>query len=174
MMPAPPAPPIEAREAAGVAAPSAPRKKNLKAILWAAIPLAVLVSLVVFDLPICPTRIFLGIPCPGCGLTRATEAMVMGDFGTMLRMHPLAPIIAPLAIWSLGRSVLVSAGFLDSTQLDPLRRVPSWAWAVLAFALIGLWVVRALGLLGGLPDPLDVTHGLLWRGVAGLWELRPG
>lgn len=168
-----PAPPAVEGEGAGVSRSPPSRKRNLKAFLWAGIPLAILGTLIALDVPMCPTRTLLGIPCPGCGLTRATEAMVVGDLWLMLRMHPLAPIITPLAIFSIGRSIAVSAGFLDSRSLDPLGRIPSWAWACLGFALIGLWVARMFGLFGGLPDTLDISNGLLWRAVTGLWELLP-
>jgi len=143
-------------------------------LAWALVPLSVLGLLIAFDLPVCPSRIVLGIPCPGCGLTRATEAMFVGNFAVMLRMHPLAPIIAPVAVFSIGRTIAVSAGFLGTGSLDPLGRIPSWVWGIVGIVLIGLWVARMFGLFGGLPDPLDISAGLLWRGVSGLWDVLPG
>ncbi|MEQ9074250.1 MAG: DUF2752 domain-containing protein [Sandaracinaceae bacterium] len=123
------------------------------------------------ELPICPSRIMLGIPCPGCGLTRATEALVHGDLLAMLVYHPLAPIIAPVAIFAVLRTVLVYGGVLRSDQADWLNRVPRNVWTTIGFALVGLWSARALGLLGGLPDPLDPTRGLIWRAFAWLATL---
>lgn len=151
-------------------AEGAERRFSAKRLAQAAIPLAVLGVFVLFELPLCPFRTLLGIPCPGCGLTRATEAMLVGDLTTMLHFHPLAPIITPLAVFGIGRATLVYAGALPSS-FDPLRRVPSVVWMVMVIGLLGLWGARAFGLLGGLPDPLDPTQGWLWRGLG--WVLSP-
>jgi len=40
----------------------------------------------------CPVRQGLGIPCPGCGLTRGLSALLSGDWSVALRWHPLAPL----------------------------------------------------------------------------------
>ena len=50
---------------------------------------------VVLDGPIlCPVRLGWGVPCPGCGLTRAFSFMTHGEFGAGLRFNAMAPIIA--------------------------------------------------------------------------------
>lgn len=44
----------------------------------------------------CVWRYFFGIPCPGCGMTRALLAAVHGDFGGMIKynfMLPSVPIV---------------------------------------------------------------------------------
>ncbi|BCU78196.1 DUF2752 domain-containing protein [Luteolibacter sp. LG18] len=40
----------------------------------------------------CPFKSLTGLPCPGCGMTRATLAMLRGDWTTMVKFHPLAPV----------------------------------------------------------------------------------
>lgn len=37
----------------------------------------------------CVFRAVLGIPCPGCGLTRAYRSFLRGDINLALRYHPL-------------------------------------------------------------------------------------
>jgi len=38
---------------------------------------------------ICLSQLILGLPCPGCGLTRATLALLTLDFPRAFAMHPL-------------------------------------------------------------------------------------
>lgn len=47
-----------------------------------------------------------GIPCPGCGMTRAYLSAFRLDFTEAFRMHPLWPITVPLlavSLWKNGR-----------------------------------------------------------------------
>ena len=39
----------------------------------------------------CPFRDLFGIPCPGCGLSRAITALVRGDWQTSFTFHLFAP-----------------------------------------------------------------------------------
>lgn len=40
----------------------------------------------------CPIRASTGVPCPGCGLSRASTAMLHGQWGQMAQYHVFAPL----------------------------------------------------------------------------------
>lgn len=134
-------------------------------------PLLVLGGLFLLDFPLCPSRWLFGAPCPGCGLTRATVALLTGDFSQAMVFHPLVPLLTPIVVWMVFRTALVSAGVLRSDSYDPLARLPKWFWVGVLLLLVGVWVARLLGALGGHPDPVDPANGLLghvYRLVFGL------
>lgn len=49
-----------------------------------------------------------GLPCPGCGMTRAASAWMRGDISAALRLHPFSPLLIIIGI-------LISAGALLPT-----------------------------------------------------------
>lgn len=123
-----------------------------------------MLAVAIYALP-CSTKALLGIPCPGCGLTRATGAMLRLDGAGVLRFHPLAPVVAPLLGLMLWKA-------LADAFRSPLGAVPNWIlerlpkafWWTLLAAMLLLWMYR-LG-TGSHPDPLDlgsgVITGLIW------------
>ena len=109
--------------------------------------------------PMCPTALFLGIPCPGCGLTRATLALLRGDLGAALHFHPLVFVLTPLAAYAFGTALVdyVRGG----TQGPPSRwlgwfseRARTGAACLLLIALLGVWGARFAGYFGG-PVPVE-------------------
>jgi len=96
----------------------------------------------------CPLRLTTGLPCPTCGMTRATRFALHGDFAAATRMHPLWFIVLPAL-----------AGIVIA-EVVAFVRVGRWgvalenAWtrriggAVLA-ALIVVWIARFCGAFGG-------------------------
>ncbi len=57
------------------------------------------VALLSLRLPVwqCPFRAVMGLPCPGCGLSRALLRLFNGQWTDALRLHPFAPLF--LAGW---------------------------------------------------------------------------
>jgi hypothetical protein len=102
--------------------------------------------------PLCPLAGSFGIPCPGCGLTRATLALLQGDVRGALHFHPLVLLVAPLvAALALGAAYEL----LRDPQHPPrLRwrvkgRAASAAAAALLVLTLGVWVARFAGYFGG-------------------------
>lgn len=148
---------------AGSGVPSNRPGFSWKKLGAAVAPLGLVPVIVWLGIPLCPSRSMFGLPCPGCGLTRATMAMLEGDFVQMCAMHPLAPIVAPLVAWWMSSAILTSAGLPSAARWDPGKILPRPFWAILGVAMIGLFVLRLGGLLGGLPDRIDPASGLLGR-----------
>ena len=139
--------------------PASPTDRTLVPLIG----LLALAALFAAGLVPCPSRALLGLPCPGCGLTRATLALLRGDVAESLALHPLAPLAAPLVGWALARPALVRAGWLREASFDPLRLVPTGAWMALAVAVVAVWGLRLGGALGGHPDGFHPELGLLGR-----------
>ena len=62
----------------------------------------------------CPIRWLTGIPCPGCGLSRAYLALLQGDLVGAFAFHPLfwaVPVLI-LAVWWKGPRGKKAARFL--------------------------------------------------------------
>ena len=54
----------------------------------------------------CPLRSTLGVPCPGCGLTRAMVLFVEGHWQASISLHVFAPIVLVIGILMAASSVL--------------------------------------------------------------------
>ena len=48
----------------------------------------------------CPILLATGVPCPGCGLTRASAALLEGDWRSMAALHIFAPVILAVILLS--------------------------------------------------------------------------
>jgi hypothetical protein len=117
-------------------------------LLWAAAGVlagGLLVALRATHLPagreatLCLVRRASGVPCPGCGLTRAFDRLSDADLAGAVAAHPLAPAIAAeLALgWLL--ALLVLTGWLRPPAPGSVELL---LLAHLA-ALVALWLGRA-------------------------------
>lgn len=128
-----------------------PLAKRLGAVAAVA---AVAALIFVFSIPVCPTARILRIPCPGCGLSRATHALLTGQFAEALRLHPLVFLIVPIIggyIAGQGFAYLVA-------RRTWVHRVVASRWIerimiVLMVLAVALWVARFFGAFGG-PVPV--------------------
>lgn len=114
-------------------------------------------GIVAFRLPFCPLASVFGVPCPGCGLTRATLALAHGDLKHALELHPLVLVLAPLFIWATSSAAI---GYVRGPS-GP-RPVRTWVasrtvtvlGSLLLLVTLGVWGARFVGFFGG-PVPVE-------------------
>lgn len=80
----------------------------------------------------CPVQHFTGIPCPGCGLSRAAAALLRLDWWTAFRYHPMIYALPPVVLLVL---------FRKKPLLGTERRERIFLWGVMAL-WAGIWAVR--------------------------------
>lgn len=88
---------------------------------------------------LCVFRNLTGVPCPGCGLTRAFAALASADFSAATRLHPLAPLLAveTVVLW-------LAWGVHRGRPLMSFLRANGTALAVGNSApFVALWLGRA-------------------------------
>jgi hypothetical protein len=100
----------------------------------------------IFHLPgvMCPMLHGLGIPCPGCGATRACAAMLQGDWHTWLRMHALAPCFL-LAVGLFAAAAVLPARPREA-MIDVVERIErrTGLTSLMLAVLLVYWIARLL------------------------------
>lgn len=77
----------------------------------------------------CPFRFFLGLSCPGCGMTRAYIQVLHLNFTTAFYFHPLYPLVPIMGLMWL---------FEDKIK-------PNWNrlfWIVVIVLFIAVYLIR--------------------------------
>jgi hypothetical protein len=93
-------------------------------------------------------------PCPGCGMTRAIDLLLIGEWRASLHMHPLAVPMA-LAGGAFALSTVWTT-FLFGVPLvhkSVLGRAAIGALALSYVASFVFWILRWCGYFGG-PVPI--------------------
>jgi hypothetical protein len=102
-----------------------------------------LVSLHIPSWP-CPFLLVTGVPCPGCGLSRAIVALLQGDWQTSLTLHAYGPIfavgIALIALTTILPHKL-RVGVIERFEWVERR---TGVTAILLIGLILYWLARLL------------------------------
>ncbi len=85
---------------------------------------------------LCPMALVLGLPCPGCGLTRAFGLMTHGHFAEAAAFHELAPAMLGYLVF------LWVYKIWESARGTPPRLPTARIGAVAALVVAGFWIVR--------------------------------
>ena len=106
----------------------------------------------------CVFRLMTGIPCPGCGMTRAWLAALRLDFAAAFAYHPLFWVVPTTFVLAFVREEVASS---------KLKRGIDIVVIVLCVLVVAVWIVRLVspadaGLLfgGRVPAgvPTDIIH----------------
>lgn len=102
------------------------------------------------DLPaltLCPWRALTGLPCPGCGMTRAFCALGHGEWRAAVGYNALSPfvLLALVVVWARAAATLLG---LDAARafLERLRPGRAVSLALLALTL-AWWAARLAAVL---------------------------
>jgi hypothetical protein len=113
--------------------------------LWAAVISASLLAaaawLRAFGLPplVCPFHALTGLPCPTCGVTRALAALVAGNLGASLRLHPaVLPGVALAAAYAAYAWLVVGLRLPRLRVSLAPRESRALRWSAAA-VLVGVW-----------------------------------
>ena len=79
----------------------------------------------------CLILAWTGLPCPTCGMTRATLCLLTGRFAEIFDYHPL--------FWAPYLTVILS---VLTVPMKKWRKQLACAVLALALALIAVWIVR--------------------------------
>ena len=79
---------------------SSTKSKIVSIVIFVAV-MALLAALMLLDIYRCPFKAVTGIPCPGCGMTRAVLSACRGDFSGAFHYHPQWIVAVPLVLVEL-------------------------------------------------------------------------
>jgi hypothetical protein len=103
--------------------------------------LVFVLGVVYFQIPIaCPFKAITGIPCPGCGGTRAFIALLHGHIWEAITINPLSVL---LILCLLVAPVWVFVDCLRGTKtLDRVLKYqwPTWSIIVMAVVILANWI----------------------------------
>ena len=95
----------------------------------------------------CPLRFISGIPCPGCGMTRAYHSLLHLDFNQAFYYHPLFPLV-PLMV----------ALYLFDFFLNP--KLLRLLWAIVLILFIATYLFRLFISHSSVVE-IDITSGIM-------------
>ena len=92
----------------------------------------------------CPLLHSVGVPCPGCGLTRATLALASGDWQRALTIHAFSPLLLlALALVAAAALLPERPRLLIVSGVESLERRARLS-LILSAGLICYWLARLL------------------------------
>lgn len=107
---------------------------------------------------ICPMEAFIGIPCPGCGMTSALYHLLRGDLRSAWFFHPALFLLLPIA-------VIVLVAWIED---DQFLKTKTFRW-LFVIGLCGYLLVYLYRMMTIFPSwPMQYVEGNV---VQRIWSL---
>lgn len=106
----------------------------------------------VIGIPTCPSKVLLGIPCPGCGISRALMSAIQLDFAAAFEYNPL---------W-----ILVPVALIAITVLSVYDKNRAVEIIVIVFFVIAIAIyIYRMIFTSDTVVAWDLKSGLIYRGI---------
>lgn len=92
----------------------------------------------------CGSRLWLGIECPGCGLTRGFIRLANGDWSGAVALNRVAPLLAFAVLAQIPYRLAMLSGWPPARRFAESSWPSAFGW-VLIVALIGNWLLKLFG-----------------------------
>ena len=107
----------------------------------------------------CLSKVIFGLPCPGCGLTRAGFSFFTGHFSESFHMNPMFPVFFLFA------AAAVALHFAAPKHMGKLKIA---AVPIIA-ATIAVFILRMILYFPG-GEPMNVFHGSIFHRILDLFK----
>lgn len=128
--------------------------KDIKS-LWIAILALLLYNVIARSVfhAFCPQLILTGVPCAGCGMTRAVFYILTGRFARGMQLNPAAPFWIVFLVW-----------FLINRYLRGIRPKSTQLWlGIVCLATLVIYLYRMLNFFPGDPPLVYYSNNILRR-----------
>lgn len=109
---------------------------NVKDIIFLHLKALVLLALLYFTIWHCPIRLMFGVPCPGCGTTRACISFLKLDVRTAFAYQPVFPLLVLIFLYAIHRNVIRSNWIMSGRIWKDRIEAAVLAAAVLTILLV--------------------------------------
>jgi hypothetical protein len=93
---------------------------------------------------VCTYKLWFGVSCPGCGLTRCFISLAHGEVLAAFRFNPAGILLFAFAVVQVPFRSLQIWRIRRGAKEIRLRRLSAWVFWGLLVALLGQWLVRTL------------------------------
>lgn len=105
--------------------------------------------------PLCPSKLMTGVPCPGCGLTRSVSSLAHAEWSLSWAYHPFGIAVVVVAAW-FALQPFMNTGFVHRVHRSRLMRLVGLAFLVLfvghGLVRAGLWIAGDRSIAAAAPD----------------------
>lgn len=111
------------------------KRRNLLLIVLTVVIIYAVINVIIG----CPFRNITGIPCPACGLTRATVCLFKGDIASAFKFNPLFP----LAYLLMGALCVYAALAIKNKGINKrTEKIFSVIFSAVLVIFIVVWIFR--------------------------------